>query len=122
MTTAVLAGLMYMGTEVYMDDIIIYGQTEKEYLANLEKVLARLVKFRLTVNPAKSKLGLQQVQYVGHVIDQEGITFDRARLEEFTTPQTKGELKSFLGLANVIRDHVEHHSEMVQPLGQYLLG
>ena len=35
----------------YIDDIIIYANTENEFLANLEKVLQRLQKYKLIVNP-----------------------------------------------------------------------
>jgi transposase InsO family protein len=125
MTTLVLAGLMYNTCEVYMDDIIIFGNTEKEYLDNLKKVLDRLRRHKLTCNPKKSKLGLESVEYVGHIVDGTGISFDRRRLQEFIdlpTPKTKGELKSVLGLGNYLRDNVRDMSSHTAPLTKLLQG
>ena len=125
MTTIVLAGLMYRACEVYMDDIIIYGSSEKEFIANLIAVLERLKKHKITANPQKTKLGMSKVEYVGHRIDQDGISFSRERLEEiieFETPKDQGELKSFLGLANYVRDHIRDHSTIVAPLNNMLKG
>lgn len=119
MTTHVLAGLLHNSCEVYMDDIIIFGKTEKEYLHNLEEVLKRLRRFKLTGNPDKTKLGLRQIEYVGHILDESGISFKRERLQkiiDFPQPNTAGELKTFLGVANYVRDNVPNMSTLVQPL------
>jgi hypothetical protein len=109
MTSIVLAGLIGHSCAVYMDDIIIYGTTTEEYLKNLELVLMRLSKHRLMVNPGKTHLGLREIEYVGHIIDDKGLTFSRERLQEiidFPLPETLGELRSFLGMANYVRDNV----------------
>ena len=124
MSTVVLAGLVYHICEVYMDDILIHGNTEQEYLERLEKVFERLRKHKLTVNPKKCKLGLRQVEYVGHVIDHEGITFDRTRLQEvidFKLPETKGELKGMLGVANYLRDNIRNMSLVCNPIWALIL-
>ena len=125
MVTVVLSGLVYSICECYMDDILIHGKTEEEYLLRLEQVFQRLRKHKLTVNPKKCKLGLQQVEYVGHIIDHEGITFDRERLQEiidFKVPETKGELKSMLGVANYLRDNIRNMSILTAPLSNLLVG
>ena len=108
-----------------MDDVIVFGQTQEEYLANLEAVLDRLRKFRLTANPDKTRLGLSSVEYVGHTIDEEGHSFSRERLEkviQFPKPQTKEQLRSFLGMANYLRDHIKDHSRICIPLNEAMKG
>jgi hypothetical protein len=113
MSTNVLKTLMYNSCEVYMDDIIVFGETFAEYEANLKKVLQRLKEFNITVNPDKCNLGVQQVKFVGHTFDQHGKSFDREKLQEvvdFPLPTNEGELRSFLGLANYFRDHLRMHS------------
>ena len=125
MSTVVLAGLMYIKCEVYMDDVIVYGRTREEYLTNLEAVLDRLRKFRLTANPDKTRLGLSSIEYVGHTIDAEGHTFSRERLDrviQFPKPNRKEELRSFLGMANYLRDHIKDHSRICIPLNNALHG
>jgi hypothetical protein len=109
----VLRELVGTACEIYIDDIIIFGSTEEEYLRNLAKVLDRLQEHALLVHPGKCKFNLTSVEYVGHVISGEGLHFSREKLQkvmDFPKPRTQKELKGFLGLANYFRDHVEHHS------------
>lgn len=119
MTHTVLNGLVYDICEVYLDDIIVYGKTEEEFTRNLRTVLQRLNKFNITVNPDKCQLGLAEVEYVGHTLNKEGKNFTREKLQkvvDFAKPQTQGQMKSFLGLANYFRDHIQNHSTIVEPL------
>ena len=58
-------------------------------------------------------------KYVGHTIDATGTTFSRERLEsviQFPKPETKGQLKSFLGLVNYLRDNIPNESTICKPL------
>jgi hypothetical protein len=70
MATTVLVGLLYTACELYIDDVCVFGATEDEYFANLESVLQRFIKHKMTFKPSKMKLGLTRVEYVGHVIDR----------------------------------------------------
>ena len=38
LASIVLVGLLYFVCELYIDDIIVYGRDEEEFLRNLEKV------------------------------------------------------------------------------------
>ena len=125
MTTLVLAGLVGVICAVYMDDLIVYGKDFDEYMRNLRTVLERLRKFGLTANPRKTKLGLTQVEYVGHIIDSTGVSFSEERIREiveFPLPTTKGELKSFLGMANYVRGSTRDASAYTVPLTAMLAG
>ena len=55
-SNVVLAGLVYIICEIYIDDVLIHGRSEKEFLVNLRKVLDGL-KFNITANPKKNKTG-----------------------------------------------------------------
>ena len=82
MATVVLAGLMYVLCDLYLDDIIVWGSTFAEYLDNLEQVLKRLKRHNITVNPNKCRFNLREVEYVGHVLSNKGLTFTKERREE----------------------------------------
>ena len=119
----VLAGIIYHICESYLDDVIIHGDTFEKYLANLRTVFARFRRHLITLNPNKCRFGHSQIEYVGHVIDQDGITFSRekiAKVLQIPKPIKEKELKSFLGLANYFRDHVPNHSTTVHPLNELL--
>ena len=119
MAQTVLCGLLYQILELYLDDIIVFGTTEAEYLDNLRQVFERFSKFGVTLNPTKCKFGLDEVEYVGHTINEEGMSFSDEKRDEvlnFPVPTTHKGLKQFLGLANYFRDHVKNHSIITQPL------
>jgi hypothetical protein len=119
MVTQVLAGLIFNICECYLDDVITYGESEGEFVTNLEAVFARLRQFNVTLNPAKCKFGMSEIEYVGHVINVEGRTFTRDKLDSvvnFPKPKSQKDMKSCLGLANYFRLHIRNHTEVVGPL------
>jgi RNase H-like domain found in reverse transcriptase/Reverse transcriptase (RNA-dependent DNA polymerase) len=123
MAFTVLAGLMYVICELYIDDLLIPGRTESEFLTNVRTVFERLRKHKITVKPSKCLFGVSSLEYVGHVIDSEGMTFHENKIRKvlkFDQPKYGKQLKSFLGLVNVFRDHIRQHSVIVRPLHKLL--
>ena len=59
MANKVLAGYVTRICEIYIDDVLLFGTTDNEYLSNTRKVLGRLREKKVTANPAKTKLGLK---------------------------------------------------------------
>ena len=121
MSTEVLAGLIYSICEVYLDDIIVFGNTEDEFIERLEQVFTRLREKNITLNPTKCKFGMETIQYVGHTINAEGMSFTRDKLDRvanFPRPEKQRELKSFLGLVNYFHAHIRDHSSVSAPLNK----
>jgi len=119
----VLAGLIYQCAEAYIDDVIIHGQTEDDFIENLRKVFIRFRKYNVKLQPTKMHLGLRRIEFVGHTIDETGLHFTQSKLDtvlSFQKPVYHAQLRSFLGLANYFRDHVKHHSTIVGPLQSLL--
>jgi len=102
----VLATIIYIICELYIDDLLIFGNTEDEFCDNLDQVFTRLVKYNITVNPDKCELGVEQLEFVGHVVNEHGLTHTRERIDNVLQipPQEKGkDLKSFLGPGSSLR-------------------
>ena len=119
MAFEVLSELLYHCCELYIDDVIVHGQNEENFLFNLEEVFKRLLAKNITLNPKKCHFGMKQTEFVGHVIDKEGRQISSDKIEKvlkFSKPTTIKELRSFLGLVNYFRDHIDHHSDRVRPL------
>ena len=119
MGNKVLAGYVTRICEIYIDDVLLFGTTDNEYLSNTRKVLGRLREKKVTANPAKTKLGLKEVEYVGHLITSTGTSLTeekRLQVLDFPLPETEKALLQFIGLANYFRDHAPKMTEMVQPL------
>ena len=110
---------MYVLCDLYLDDIIVWGSTFAEYLDNLEQVLKRLKRHNITVNPNKCRFNLREVEYIGHVLSNKGLTFTKERREEvfnMEVPTMGKHLKSFIGCAEYFRDHIANLSEKLRPL------
>ena len=123
MATVVLTGLMYTACELYIDDILVFGKDEDEFVENLDRVLTALAKRNMTVNPKKCRFGLTEIEYVGHVINAKGISHSPDRVEKVLSmqkPTLAKHLKSFLGVATYFRDHIRNHSIIVKPLHEMI--
>jgi hypothetical protein len=69
MQTIVLMGLMFVICEVYIDDILVYGNDAEDYLQNMRSVFERLRFHRITINPKKCLFGVKSLEFLGHKID-----------------------------------------------------
>jgi hypothetical protein len=119
LATVVLAGLLYIICEVYLDDIIVYGRTKEEFIECLTLVFERLRKHNITLNPDKVTLGVHEIEYVGHLLNKKGHTFTRDKIDSvlnFVKPATVSSLQSFLGLTNYFASHIRDYSKLVHPL------
>ena len=78
----VLGDLLHRICQVYLDDIIIFVNSEEELLRRLEDVLKRIRVKGLTANPLKCRLGLSEIDYVSHVINNLGMHFAAEKLDK----------------------------------------
>ncbi|KAJ9544341.1 hypothetical protein OSB04_024048 [Centaurea solstitialis] len=104
---------------VFIDDILIYSKTAKEHGEHLRKVLEMLKWERLYAKFSKCEFWLKEVQFLGHIVTQEGIKVDPAKIEaikDWETPKSPSEVRSFLGLAGYYRRFIEHFSAIATPL------
>ena len=117
--TKIFEDLLYNILEIYLDDILIFAETKEELVENTTIVLERLRKHNITVNPEKVKMGLTEIEYVGHLIDRHGISFTnekKNKVLDFRLPEKAHEMKSFLGLCSQYRDHIPHYAQLSAPL------
>ncbi|GJW96155.1 putative reverse transcriptase domain-containing protein [Tanacetum coccineum] len=80
---------------VFIDDILIYSKNKKEHEEHLK------------------------VQFLGHVIDIQGIHVDPAKIEsikDWASPKTPTEIRQFLGLAGYYRRFIEGFSKITKPM------
>ena len=88
----------------YIDDVLITSHDMKEYQDHMNQVFERLVHFGLKINTNKCDFAVSKLNFLGHVIDEQGITHvpDKvAAIQNFPQP-TSLRQRRFLGLINVI--------------------
>ena len=105
----------------YLDDIIIFSKTEEEHLQHLEEIFERLRKAGLKLKLQKCSFFKKHIQYLGHLISDEGIQPLPEKLEtiaKMPVPQNAKQVKQFLGLVGYYRKFVPCFSDIVRPLTQ----
>nr|GEZ37836.1 reverse transcriptase domain-containing protein [Tanacetum cinerariifolium] len=68
---------------------------------------------------SRGKILLSNVQFLGHVIDSEGIHIDHAKIEainDWESPKTPTEIRQFSGLAGYYRRFIEGFSKIARPM------
>ncbi|GJU75572.1 putative reverse transcriptase domain-containing protein [Tanacetum coccineum] len=66
---------------VFINDILIYSKTKEEHEVYLNLVLELLRKEKLYVKFSKWEFWLQEVHFLGHVVNQSGIHVDPSKIE-----------------------------------------
>ena len=104
---------------VFIDDILIYSKSEKEHEEHLRLILELLRKEKLYAKFFKCEFWIPTVQFLGHVIDRQGVQVDPAKIEaikSWAAPTTPTEVRQFLGLAGYYRRFIEGFSKIAKPL------
>nr|GFA24982.1 putative reverse transcriptase domain-containing protein [Tanacetum cinerariifolium] len=86
---------------VFIDDILIYSKDEKDHEEHLKAILKLLKKEELYAKFSKCELWIPKVQFLGHVINSQGIHVDPAKIEsvkDWASPKSPTEIRQFLGL------------------------
>ncbi|GKB47594.1 putative reverse transcriptase domain-containing protein [Tanacetum coccineum] len=85
----------------FIDDILIYSHNKEEHANHLRIILKLLKKEKLYAKFSKCDFWISIVQFLGHVIDSQGIHVDPAKIEivkNWASPSTPIEVRQFLRL------------------------
>ncbi|KAL4562985.1 hypothetical protein LXL04_027016 [Taraxacum kok-saghyz] len=95
------------------------GHFEFIHLSLLSTVLTLLHTHELVVNQKKSHFGLASVEYLGHIIDQNGVSMDPSKIQSITdwpVPSNVKGVRGFLGLTGYYRKFIRGYGKIAQPL------
>ncbi|GKA82397.1 putative reverse transcriptase domain-containing protein [Tanacetum coccineum] len=104
---------------VFINDILIYSKSKEEHEEHLKLILELLKKEELYAKFSKCDFWLPNVQFLGHLIDSEGIRLDHAKIEsikDWASPKTPIEIRQFLGLVGYYRRFIESFSKIAKPM------
>ena len=106
-------------TVVKIDDILVSGISDDDHLNNLNKVFKILEEMGATINIKKCSFFAQQVEYVGFIIDKNGIHVNPKKVNailEIPQPSSLKELQSFIGGINYYSRFIENVTRIANPL------
>ena len=109
----------------FIDDVIVHGTDFDQHLERLEHVFQKIRKHNLKLNPEKCEFLKRKVVYCGHVVSDQGIETDPAKIAEvqqMEAPTNVEEVRRFIGLTGYYRKFVKDYAKIARPLTDLLMG
>jgi hypothetical protein len=100
-----------------LDDILIFSIDEKKHINHLKTILSILKDNNLSINLEKSQFFKNQILFLGHVIDENGLRPDITVIPELTTlipAKTKKQVQRLCGFINWFRPYIKNLSLRVK--------
>ena len=107
---------------VFVDEVLIYSQSEKEHEDHLRLVLQLLRDRHLYAKFNKCEFWLTEVRVLGHVVSPLGVSMDPEKVEvmmSWERPNSVFEIRSILGLAGYYRRFIEDFSRLAEPMTRF---
>ena len=105
--------------DAYLDDVIIYSDSFEDHLQHLQVVFQCISEANLKVRPSKCQVGNAQVPYLGHLVGAGTLRPLENKVEAiglFPQPETKKQVRSFLGLVGYYQKYIPNFSQVAAPL------
>jgi hypothetical protein len=119
LTNSIFARFMRRFVLVFMDDILIYNRTLEDHVLHLTQVFQVLKQNKLFVKFKKCAFAQRKIDYLGHIILDEGVATDpskTATMFQRPTPRNFTDLRGFLGLTGYYRKFVQNYGILAKPL------
>ena len=107
----------------YIDDVLIASATPEQHLRDVRTVFERRSHHGIVINPNKCIFGVQELDFLGHHIDQHGLTPLPEKVQavrDFPQPQFPCQLRQFIGLVNFYHRFLPHCANLMRPLHSLL--
>ena len=104
---------------VFVDDILIYSQSEEEHEDHLRLVLHVLRDHQLYAKFSKYEYFLIEVKFLGHVVSASGASVDPEKVKavmSWERPKLVFEIRNFLGFTGYYRRFIEDFSRLAAPM------
>ncbi|BHF67350.1 hypothetical protein SprV_0301037600 [Sparganum proliferum] len=117
----ILRGLPF--AYAYIDDILVASCSAEEYASHLRLIFDRFQQHGLQSNVDKCVFGVNSLDFLGHHVDQHGITPLTVKVQcilSFPVPNTLTQLRRFIGLITYYRRFIPHCASILAPLTDLL--
>lgn len=91
-----------------LDDILVFSKTSPDHWQHLDQILGRLANQNLIFKRKKCQFAREKVEFLGYVIEYNGIKSVQAKceaIERFSTPDNDMAAQRFLGMILLSKIH-----------------
>ena len=95
------------GIVAYLDDVLVHSADLETHVNLIRLVFSAHKEAGIRLNAGKTHLFQEEVEYLGHLVNAEGVKLIPSyvqKITEWPLPQTGKELSAFLGFTNYYRD------------------
>ena len=110
---------------IYLDDVIIFSYTFEEHIERLEAVFSRVKQHNQKLKPSKCEFLRSEVDYLGHVVSEEGIRTDPEKtkaVKDWPVRKNVKEVRVYLGFTGYYRRFIKNYAKIAKPLNDLLVG
>lgn len=117
-----LSGLNFRCALIYLDDILVMSPTFEQHLKDLESVFNCVRKAGLHLKLKKCDFASNEVNYLGHVVDGEGVKPcpKKVKIIREFEPTSRADIRSWIGLTSYYRRMINKYAEVVRPLQDFI--
>jgi hypothetical protein len=107
---------------LFFDDILIYNKSSEEHVQHVYRVLQLFEVQQIYVNTSKCSFGVQEVEYLGHIVSHQGVKVDRKNIDmrEFPILKILKKNRGFLGFTCYYCKFVKRCGQIAEPITKLL--
>ena len=108
---------------VYLDDIVIYSESDADHWDHVRAVLDILLQNNLFCAREKCFFGKRSLTFLGYEISASGVNMDTKKISsvlDWPIPKSVKEIQTFLGFTNFYRRLIKNYASLAAPLTSLL--
>ena len=108
---------------IYLDDIVVFSDSEAEHVKCLAAVFERFQEHGLKLKPSKCNFFRKEINYLGHRVSADGMRPGTENVEgiaEMAPPTTYTGIRRFLRATGFYRRFIKGYAKIVQPLNNLI--
>ena len=113
----VLNGLHF--TLAYLDDVIIFSETEEQHLKHIQIVLTRLKQANLKCKKSKCAFFKKELHYLGHILTTDWIKPQTEKIKaicDMKPPTNQKGVREFLGMVGYYQKFINRFADATRPM------
>ena len=108
---------------IYLDDIIVFSDTEKEHVKRLTAIFECFHEHGLKLKPSKCEFFKEEIKYLGHRVSANRMkpgTDNLDGIAAMALPMTATGIRQFLGATGFYRQFIKGYARIAQPLNDLI--